>query len=150
MQNQKYQEAKEFIIEEWISNWERENENITKEEVFLMLYRFSVDFLQEDWKPNLNFEFKNDHKPSDWARDSYFFIVSEWIDDWKNPKDHVSKGDLANILFNFFKEYNQFKSKENPKDWCISNWIIDWDFQEKVSRIEFWNILLKCTEVLEG
>lgn len=139
-----------FVLEEWITNWERPDENITKEEVFLMLYRFSVDFLQEEWKPNEKFEFKKENNSSDWARESYFFIVSEWIDEWKNPKEFISKNDLSKILFTFFDWYSEFKIEKNPKDWSEKNWIIKGDFDENILRKNFWNILLVCTEILEN
>ena len=118
---------------------------------FLMLYRYSMDFLEEKWNLNVNFELKNNNNESDWAREPYLFIVSEWIDDWKNPKDFISKEDLWTILFNFFKDYSEFKSEKNPQKWCERNWILNSkNLSEDYLRINFWDSLLTCTEILEG
>jgi len=164
----------DFVVEEWISNWERAYEKITKEEFFLMLFKFSK-FIWEDWELNEDFfinfskwDVKN--RPSEWAEEAYVFVVSEKFSAWENPKSFILQEEVWNVLFKFLKDYHQFQTiwridkykdetvrvewlSEWAKrwyDWILKNKISDWKNPiENISRMEIWKILLRVYEILE-
>lgn len=160
-------EAKKFVIEEWISNWERPLDFITREEFWLILFR-CLDILNEDWhmdnKDVIDFDNLDiSNKPSEWAQIAYTFVVSEWISNWERPKEFTTKEEVLTMLFIFFKDYSQFKSWNNIKiDESVSDWakdsciwsVINWisnnkNLKEFTNRAEIWVMLMRCIEIIE-
>ena len=167
-------EAYDFVSEEWISNWERPTEFISREEFFLMLFRFS-EFIWEEWELTEGFTVDFDkldiaNRPSEWAADAYLFVVSENFSNWERPKEFISREEVWTVFFRFLKDYHQFqtiwridKYKDDVKrvdwlaDWAkrwydwvlknnISNWERPFDF---IARAEIWTMLMRSYEVLE-
>ena len=160
-------EGYDFVLEEWISNWERASSEISREEFWLMLLRFS-ESIWEEWKLDKTFDFwvlnlDVADRPSEWAEDCYAFVVSEHISNWERPKEFLTREELWTVLFRFFDGYEQFKLNVNTSkvewlsDWAIesyywvktnsiSSWERPWDY---ISRAEVWKTLLNCFEVLE-
>ena len=164
----------DFVVEEWISNWERPKEFISREEFLLMIFRFS-EFIWEERE--LDEDFKIDFekldiadRPSEWAGDAYLFVVSEKISNWERPKEFISREEAWVILFRFLRDYHQFQKvpqidkykdekvrsdwlsdwAKRAYDWVLKNWISNWERpKEFISREEIWVMLLRCYEVLE-
>jgi len=167
-------EAYDFVSEEWISNWERPQDFISREEFFLMLFRFS-EFIWEEWEmdENLKVDFEKldiSNRPSEWAADAYLFVLSEKISNWERPKEFISREESWVMFFRFLKDYHQFqtvwridKYKDDTKrvellsewakrwyDWVVKNKISNWERpKEFISRVEIWTMLLRSYESLE-
>ena len=161
------EEAYQFVIEEWISNWERSDCEISREEFWVMLLRFS-EVIWEEWEMNEDFNIKTENldianRPSEWAEEAYIFITTEKISNWERPKEYITREELWTVIKRFCEDYEEFKKNKNTdkidwvSDWAIesyyfvtTNWISDWKNPQKyVSRAEVWVMLLRCVEILE-
>lgn len=167
-------EAYDFVSEEWISNWERPTEFITREEFFLMLFRFS-EFIWEEWELTEGFKIDFEKldvadRPSEWAADAYLFVVSEKFSNWERPKEFISREESWVIIQRFLKDYPQFKKvpridkfKDDVQraewlsdwakrwyDWVVKNEISNWERPtDYIARAEIWTMLLRVYEILE-
>lgn len=167
-------EAYDFVTEEWISNWERPTDFISREEFFLMLFRFS-EFIWEEWELTEWFTVDFDkldvaNRPSEWAADAYLFVVSEWFSNWERPKEFISREESWVLVQRFLKDYSQFqnvpridKFKDNVVrvenlsdwakrwyDWIVKNKISNWERPvDHIARAEIWTMLLRVYEILE-
>lgn len=121
------QEAYEFMILNKLSNGERPRANISREEFWLSLKRFS-DFIGREEVENLEeVDFASlplDQKPSEWAEEGYLWVRAMDISNGARPKEYISREEVWTMLQRFFKDDES--SQENETSVHIENEASAW------------------------